>query len=146
MPRCPYRLLLPAVGLLLAAPVAAQPAGKAKVDESGRRPLNLSLPREAVAPPSAVTQQDQHLRDNLRAPSGSADGKDPAQPEEASGEPQRGQVPIPPYGTGYEARQRGFGGGFGGGSSGGFGGGSSGGFGGGAGGSSGGGGGMGRGR
>lgn len=160
MPYRLYRLLVPAIGVFLAAPVAAQPAGRAKVDELGQRPLNLSVPREVVVPPSAISQQDHPLRDNLSAPSGSAEGKDKARPEGAGGESQDGQSATPRYGTGYEARLRGFGssgglgggfgggagGGFGGSSGGGFGSGSGGSFGGGSGGGSGGGGGMGRGR
>lgn len=113
-----------------------------------RRPLNLSLPREAMVPPSAISQQDHPLRDNLRTPSRSTNGNDKTRPGGVNDEAQHGQSTTPRYGTGYEARQRGFGSGsglggsFGGGPGGGFGGGS----GSGSGGGSGGGGGMGRGR
>lgn len=79
------------------AQLAAQPADTASDGDAGRKPLNLSLPREAVFPPGTMTRQDPTLRDNLRAPSRLDNARDKTAPDA-------------PYGTGFEARQRGRGG------------------------------------
>lgn len=82
----PLSLLL----LALAAPVRGQSAPQG--DAEPHRPLNLSLPRDAMRPPvvtfDAVAPSDPVER-NLR-------------PAQVSGGPER-----MPYGSGYEARQRG---------------------------------------
>ncbi len=107
------RLVLFAVAFGTTAQLSAQPAGTAADGDAGRKPLNLSLPREAVFPPDTMTRQDPTLRDNLRAPPRQDDARDKTAPDA-------------PYGTGFEARQRGLGGrglGSGGAGRGGFGGG-----------------------
>ncbi len=111
-----------AIVLAMSAPLAAQQAGTKADGEAVRKSLNLSLPREAAFPPGAMTQQDPTLRNNLRAPSRPADPSDNAMVGRTRNEAQDGQTNAP-YGTGFEARQRGFGGGLGGGSGGGAGGG-----------------------
>jgi hypothetical protein len=104
------RFALLAIALSLATPILAQqPEAKAE-REAGRKPLNLSLPREAVSPPTATTRPDRI--------------DDPSPMDQRWGE--RGDGNFAPYGTGFEARRRGMGGtGFGG--NGGFGGGNGGG-------------------
>ncbi|MBI5784377.1 MAG: hypothetical protein HZA64_02875 [Rhodocyclales bacterium] len=116
------RLVFLAMAFGLAAPVSAQQAGTPAAGDAGRKPLDLSLPREAVFPPGTITRQDPTLRDNLRAPSRQDDASDKATRDRARSE-QDGATDAP-YGTGFEARRRGLGGrGFGGGSGGGGGGG-----------------------
>ncbi|MDP1652318.1 MAG: hypothetical protein Q8L56_06300 [Rhodocyclaceae bacterium] len=78
--------------LIVAAPAWGQPPSP-PADNEARRPLNLSLPRDVMSKPGSVLlndSQDTATR-NLR------------QEEEASGKRAERQ----PYGTGYEARQRG---------------------------------------
>lgn len=102
------RLAILAIAFGMAAPLAAQPAGTAADGDAGRKPLNLSLPREAIFPPGAMTRQDPALRDNLRAPPRQDEAPDKATPDRTRGEPGRGF--DAPYGTGFEARRRGLGG------------------------------------
>lgn len=78
--------------LLLAAPVWGQSPPPPAGGEAGR-PLNLSLPRDLLSPPAAVIRnesEDTAIR-NLR------------REEQGGARRERRQ----PYGTGYEARQRG---------------------------------------
>jgi hypothetical protein len=124
MPFPVSRLAFLAIALGMAAPLAAQQAGAASESAAGRKPLNLSLPRETVFTPGAITRQDPTLRENLRAPSRQDDASDNAPPGRTGSEPD-GAVDAP-YGTGFEARRRGLGGrgfGSGGAGAGGFGGG-----------------------
>lgn len=107
-----------AVALGLAAPVLAQTAAATTDGTAGSRPLNLSLPREAVYPSGTIIRQDPTLRDNLRAPSRSDEAAEKDDSERRGGK--LDGAAAAPYGTGFEARQRGFGGhGQGGGSTGG---------------------------
>jgi hypothetical protein len=113
MPLPIRRFAFLAVALSLASPLMAQQDRVPADGKAGRKPLNLSLPREAIFPPGTVTRQDPTLRDNLRAPARPDDASDKAE----SGRAGRGQdgAADAPYGTGFEARQRGVGaGGFGG--------------------------------
>jgi hypothetical protein len=119
------RLAFLAIAFGMAAPLAAQPAGTTADGNAGRKPLNLSLPREAVFSPGTMTRQDPTLRDNLRAPSRQDDASDKAWSDRMRSE--RGGAADAPYGTGFEARQRGLGGGGFGGGNGGSGGGGNGG-------------------
>jgi hypothetical protein len=113
MPLPIRRFAFLAVALSLASPLMAQQDRAPADGKAGRKPLNLSLPREAVFPPGTVTRQDPTLRDNLRAPARPDDASDKAESDQA-GRRQDGAADAP-YGTGFEARQRGFGsGGFGG--------------------------------
>jgi hypothetical protein len=116
------RLAILAIALGMAAPLAAQPAGTTADGDAGRKPLNLSLPREAIFPPGAMTRQDPTLRDNFRTPPRQDEAPDKAKPDQTRGEPT--SAFDAPYGTGFEARRRGLGGRGGGGmGGGGFGGG-----------------------
>jgi uncharacterized membrane protein YgcG len=108
--------------LALCAPVAAQANERPAGEAASRRPLNLSLPREAVLPPNVLPGTDPQLEKNLRKQAPTVD---------ESGNPDRGMFDSmsrpavqAPYGTGFEARQRGMDtpGGFGGSAGGGFGG------------------------
>ena len=84
-----------AIALSLAAPVMAQLPEARPEHEADRKPLNLSLPREAAFPPTATTRED------------------PSPMDQRWGN--RGNDGFAPYGTGFEARRRGMeGGGFGG--------------------------------
>jgi hypothetical protein len=87
----------------LVSPALAQQSSGAEGD-AGRKPLNLSLPREASLPPPTFLREDPALRDNLRSPAATN------QPEDAARRGRRGldrDDGFAPYGTGYEARQRG---------------------------------------
>lgn len=101
------RLTILAIAFGMAAPLAAQPAGTAADGDAGRKPLNLSLPREAIFPPGSMIRQDPTLRDNFRAPPRQDEAPDKATPDRTRGEP-NGAFDAP-YGTGFEARQRGLG-------------------------------------
>lgn len=85
-------ILLPLLVLTLPLPARAQLAADSEV--SAHRPLNLSLPRDLTRPPAVSFGTDaprDPVADNLRA-------------AQVSGGP--GRIP---YGSGYEARQRGAG-------------------------------------
>jgi hypothetical protein len=117
------RLSVLAIAIGLSAPLAAQQAATtAERRAPGQKPLNLSLPREAVFPSNSMTRQDPQLRDNVRAPSQSTTENAKALADE-TWEQRQERLSNAPYGTGFEARQRGFGGGSGSGSGGGAGGG-----------------------
>jgi hypothetical protein len=127
MPRSIRHSVFLAFAVCLSAPLAAQQAATTVDGNSGRKPLNLSLPRDVAASPGAITRQYPTPRDNLRVPSQPADASDKATTDRRRSKP-RDDAFDAPYGTGFEARQRGFGargsgGGFGGGAGGGFGGG-----------------------
>lgn len=125
-------LILITSGLVLSLPAMAQQGERARSGETGRRPLNLSLPRDAVFPPAAMVRSDPRLDKNV--------SKDPEIERLREQERQRTEAMLRereqrsaghPYGTGFEARQRGMstdgmaggaGGGMGGGSAGGSGG------------------------
>jgi hypothetical protein len=137
------RISVLAVAIGLSAPLAAQQAATtAERHDVKQKPLNLSLPREAVRPSDSITRQDPKLRDNVNAPSQPTTGNDKPAADE-TWEQRHERMANAPYGTGFEARQRRFGGGFNDGYGGGYAGGAGGGLGGGGGG---GGRGMGRGR
>lgn len=112
----------------LCAPVAAQTNERPAGEEAGRRPLNLSLPREAIAPSRPLPGTDPQLERNLRR---EAPADDPGDARRDASEGHSRPATLAPYGTGFEARQSGMSapGGFGG-SMGGYGGGYGGGFGG----------------
>ncbi|MBU1237716.1 MAG: hypothetical protein KJ634_03765 [Gammaproteobacteria bacterium] len=115
------RLSVLVIAIGLSAPLAAQQtATTAERRDPGRKPLNLSLPREAVSPSDSTTRLDPKLRDNVSAPSQSATKNDQAADE--TWEQRQERLSNPPYGTGFEARQRRYGGGFGEGFGGGYGG------------------------
>ncbi len=78
--------------LIVAAPAWGQPPSPPAGNEA-RRPLNLSLPRDVLTNPTAVirTESEDTATRNLR------------QEKEENGKRAERQ----PYGTGYEARQRG---------------------------------------
>ncbi len=143
------RLTVLVLAIGLSAPLAAQQtAATAERRDPEQKPLDLSLPREAVSPSSNTTRQDPKPRDDARVPSQSSAENDQAADE--TWEQRQERLLNAPYGTGFEARRRRFGGGYGGsfgdGYGGGAGGGGFGGSGGGGGGSGGGGGGGGGGR
>jgi hypothetical protein len=52
--------------LALSVPVMGQQGERARAGEAGRRPLNLSLPRDVVFPPGALVRPDPHLEKNVR--------------------------------------------------------------------------------
>ncbi len=97
-----HRLRLPTLTLLLAlsAPIGAQQADeRLAAQPEPVRPLNLSLPRDAVWPSPVrpeLSVGERVSRDSGALPDFSAD---------------TGRRDRQPYGTGYEARQRGGGGG-----------------------------------
>lgn len=94
----PHRLRIPSLMLLLAlaTPIGAQEAEEQAVPAPPpARPLNLSLPREAVWP-SPVRPE---MSGGERAQTDAA-----ALPDFSAGPGRRDRQP---YGTGYEARQRG---------------------------------------
>jgi len=80
---------------LIAAAMSAQAQETAPASEIGTKPLNLSLPRDAVWSTTTRTlaagEEARGYRDNTLPDLGSVAG-------------QRGRMP---YGSGYEARQRG---------------------------------------
>jgi hypothetical protein len=88
------RFLVLAFTLCLAAPLSAQQEGAKAGAEAERRPLNLSLPREVLQPPAATTRASEEA------------GRKTVD-DERSGRWFGDQAP---YGTGFEARQRGNGG------------------------------------
>jgi hypothetical protein len=119
MPRSIRHVLFLVTVLGLSAPLAAQQTGTAVAGETNSKPLNLSLPREAATSPDSTPRQDSTLHDNQRTPAQPVDANDKATTERRQNET-RSQRLDAPYGTGFEARQRGlggrgFGGGFGGG-------------------------------
>ena len=115
------RFLVLAIALGFAAPVPAQQPEAQAERETGRKPLNLSLPRDVLFPPTATTREDPTLRENLRTPSRADDAGSTAASRRSQDD--RDDSGFPPYGTGFEARQRGGGAGGGGGGAGGSGGG-----------------------
>lgn len=94
--------------LALSVPVMGQMGERARTGEAGRRPLNLSLPRDVVFPPGALVRPDPHLEKNVRP--------DPEMERLREQEQRRTETMLrqredrfaaQPYGTGFEARQRG---------------------------------------
>jgi hypothetical protein len=99
MPFPIFRPVFFAIALGMAAPLFAQQPGTTVGGDAGRKPLNLSLPREAAFPLGTATRQD--------------NAADKATPDRTRSEP---DGTAAPYGAGFEARRRGLGGrGFGGG-------------------------------
>lgn len=115
-----------AIALGLSAPLAAQQAKATADDSANRTARDPSSPHEVAGIPNPVDQQDSTPRDTPSSPA-----KPAASSGKTTNHPGRNEataaVSDAPYGTGYEARQRGFGsrrfGGFGGGGRGGYGGG-----------------------
>lgn len=88
------RFIVLAFTLSLAAPLSAQQDGAKTGPEAERRPLNLSLPREVLHPPATTTRESESV------------GRKTVDDER----PGRWFGNQAPYGTGFEARQRGNGG------------------------------------
>jgi hypothetical protein len=86
------RILLLATCLVPSALVMAQQPAPSGEDEESRKPMNLSLPREASSPAAPASREVPDAR-------------------RPSIENRRFADDYPPYGTGFEARRRELGGG-----------------------------------
>lgn len=106
MPRRICLCALLALALSLPIPLLAQQAAATANGGTVPVPLNLSLPREATAPVGGARREEPPSGDKLRTPSPAGETEAQAAPGQAGRD--RDTTADRPYGTGFEARQRGY--------------------------------------